>query len=76
MPSVPDDLIRITDVLAQYRPKRSWWDLQVSKGKITPYRVPGDRALYLSKADVDRLTAPHVYVRGEGEDEETESDAG
>lgn len=65
MPNTPNDLIRITEVVKQYRPKRSWWNLQVSQSKILAYKVPGDRALYFSQADVERLTAPYPYVRGE-----------
>lgn len=69
MPTVPDDLIRLPDVLAQYKPKRTWWDTQIAQGKIQAYRVPGDKALYLSKAAVDALTAPRPYVRGEQDED-------
>lgn len=60
---VPSDLIKLTDVLRDYRPKRGWWEQRIEKGEIEPYYVPGERGIWFSRADVDRLTAPRHYDR-------------
>jgi hypothetical protein len=69
MPNVPNDLVRLMDVLKDYKPKRGWWEQRIAKGEIQPYAVPGERGIWLSKADVERLTRPHPYEysREEGE---------
>jgi len=62
MPEVPNDLIKFTDVLQQYKPNRQWWEARMRKkpeeGGIQKYAVPGTRGIWLSKADVERLTRP------------------
>jgi len=68
MPEVPADLVRLADVVKQYRPSRSWWDQQIAAGRIIAYKVPGDRGLYLSQAAVDEILKPHPHERGERDD--------
>jgi hypothetical protein len=57
-PDVPDDLMSLMDVLEEFKPRRGWWDERMAKGEIARYRIPGVRGIYLSRADVVRLTAP------------------
>lgn len=70
MPEVPTDLVKLTKVLEQYKPSRTWWDAQFTAGRITAYKVPGERGLWVSQAEVDKLMQPHPYIKGEGEDED------
>lgn len=58
MANVPNDLMKLVDVLEQYKPKRGWWEARIEKGEIQRYYVPGERGIWLSKADVERLVAP------------------
>ena len=67
MPEVPRDLVKLADVLKDYKPSRSWWDARISAGDITAYTVPGERGIFLSKADVEHLLQPRPYERGERE---------
>lgn len=69
MAEVPTDLVKLADVVKQHRPSRSWWDTQVAQGRITAYKVPGERGLYLSQAAVDQLLRPRPHERGEREDD-------
>ena len=64
MPDIPKDLVKLTDVLRDYKPSRTWWDTRINAGDITAYTVPGERGIYLSQADVDRLLQPRPYERG------------
>ena len=69
MPEVPTDLVKLADVVKQHRPSRSWWDTQIAQGRITAYKVPGDRGLYLSKSAVDELLRPRPHMPGEHEED-------
>lgn len=68
MPETPIDLVRLADVLREYKPSRSWWDARISAGPegggIRAYTVPGERGIFLSRADVERLLQPRPYERG------------
>jgi len=61
MSKVPDDLMRFADVLKQYKPSRVWWEARMARGMIQRYAVPGERGIWLSKADVERLLQPQRY---------------
>jgi hypothetical protein len=68
MPEVPDDLIKLSEVLKQYKPSRTWWDTQFANGVITPYKMPGERGLLVSKRAVEELMQPRPYVKGEADE--------
>lgn len=67
MQEVPKDLVKLADVLREYKPRRSWWDARIAAGPenggIRAYTVPGERGIWLSRADVDRLLQPRPYER-------------
>lgn len=65
MSEVPADLIRLADVLREFKPSRSWWDSRINAGEIRAYSVPGERGIFLSRADVERILQPRPYERGE-----------
>jgi hypothetical protein len=65
MPDVPTDLVKLAEIVKQYHPSRSWWDTQIAQGKLTAYKIPGERGLYLSKAAVEEFMKPRPYVKGE-----------
>lgn len=68
MPDVPNDLVPLSDLLEdQNMPRRTWWDTQISNGKITPYKVPGKRGIFFSRAAVEEILKPRPYVKGEDE---------
>ena len=68
MPEVPNDLMKLSDIVELYPPSRTWWDTQIARGRVTAYKVPPERGLFLSKADVERVLEPHPYVK-QGSDE-------
>jgi hypothetical protein len=59
MTDTPDDLIPLTQVIAEYKPARKWWSARIEAGEITVYKQPGTRGFYLSRADVEALLRPH-----------------
>lgn len=65
---VPGDLVRLADVVKQYPPSRTWWSAKINAGTqaggIRAYRVPGQRGLWLSQADVERFMRPQQYQPG------------
>lgn len=63
MPDAPKDLVKLGDVLRDYKPSRSWWDARIAAGEITAYTVPGERSLFLSRADVERVLQPRPYEK-------------
>jgi hypothetical protein len=58
MDEPPTDLMTLADVLKEFKPRRQWWEIRIRNGEITAYRVPGTRAIHLSRADVERLLRP------------------
>jgi hypothetical protein len=64
-PEVPQDLIRLAEVLSIYKPSRSWWDARIAAGDITAYTVPGERGIFLSKAAVEAALQPRPYEKPE-----------
>ncbi len=74
MPDIPKDLVPLPDVVAEFAGppfhlKRSWWDTQITRRRLITYRVPGQRAVYVSRAAVDEVTTirPNVEIDNEGE---------
>lgn len=71
MPEIPSDLVRLTDVLREHKPSRAFWDARIAagpeRGGIQAYTVPGERGIWLSRADVDRVLQPKPYEREERE---------
>lgn len=64
----PRDLVRLADVLDEFKPSRSWWDRKMSAGDIQAYTVPGERGLWLSRTDVERLLQPRPHERSAAND--------
>ena len=58
MTETPNDLMTLLDVLEQFKPRRKWWALRIEEGDIVAYRVPGERGIWLSRAEVERLVRP------------------
>jgi hypothetical protein len=73
MDETPTDLIRLMDVLKEYKPRRKWWEARIRAGDIVSYKVPGVRAIYLSRAEVERLLRPHaLYIIPKPKEEPTQ----
>jgi hypothetical protein len=47
-----EELLTLTEVVEQYGHARSWWYDQAKAGRLTFYKLPGDRNTYLSQAEV------------------------
>ena len=69
MPEIPDDLIPLAQVLKERKPTRTWWDNQFARGTITPYRIPGERGLWLSKAAVEVILRPQPVDKTKSEED-------
>lgn len=73
MEETPTDLMSLTDVLKEFKPRRSFWVTQINEGRITSYRIPGTRGIYLSRADVEQLLRPQrLEIRWKPKEEPTE----
>jgi hypothetical protein len=55
MPQVPDDLVRLTDIMKEFKPSRGWWDKQIAAGRIQAYKQPGERGLLVSEREARAL---------------------
>jgi hypothetical protein len=72
MSEPPDDLMPLMEVLKEYKPGRKWWALRIEAGDIVAYKVPGTRAIYLSRADVERVLRPQrLEIRPKPKEEPT-----
>lgn len=67
MPDVPGDLVRLTDIMQEYKPSRSWWDSQIAAGRIHAYKQPGERGLLVSESEVRAFMQIKPHERGEDE---------
>lgn len=68
MPQVPNDLVLLSDVMTAYPEiKAQWWYTQTSRGKLTTYRKPGYRGVFVSQSAADDLTA--IRPNNESEDD-------
>lgn len=65
MPQVPDDLVKLADLMKEYKPSRAWWDIQIKNGHITAYKIPGERGLFVSESEVRNFMRPRPHVPGE-----------
>jgi hypothetical protein len=60
MPATDDKYIWIADAVKEYDRSREWLDKQVSEGKLSVAQIPGDRRLYLVRAELDNLLRPQI----------------
>jgi hypothetical protein len=68
MPQVPDDLVLLSEVIAAYPEiKAQWWYTQTSRGKLTTYRKPGYKGVFVSQSAANDLTV--IRPNNESEDE-------
>jgi hypothetical protein len=56
----PEDYVWIQDAAKEYDRSREWLDKQVAEGRLSVVQVPGDRRMYLLRAELDKLLRPHV----------------
>lgn len=62
---MPDPAVHIWIVAAisEYNRSRGWLDKQIEAGKLRTVRFPGDRKLYLFRAELDALLSPQTWRR-------------
>ncbi len=54
----PNDLIWIMEATFEYKRSRDWLESQVREGKLTKYTIPGDKRVYLSRKQLEKLLMP------------------
>lgn len=54
------DIIWIQDAAKEYNRTRKWLDEQVDGGKLSVVNIPGDRRVYLLRAELDNLIRPQI----------------
>jgi hypothetical protein len=57
MSQVPD-LIWIVEASVEYKRSRDWLDAQIREGRLTKYTIPGDKRVYISRKELDKLLSP------------------
>lgn len=64
---MPDltDLIWIEDAAKQYSRSRAWFNSQIDARRLSVAKIPGDKRLYLVRAELERLLAPQIIQRAE-----------
>jgi hypothetical protein len=57
---MPDlnDLIWIVEAAFQYKRSRDWLDTQIRDGNLNKYTIPGDKRVYVSRKELEKLLAP------------------
>jgi len=57
---MPDstDLIWIVEAAMQYKRSRDWLDAQIRDGNLTKFTIPGDKRVYVSRRELERLLLP------------------
>jgi hypothetical protein len=68
MSNVPSDLVKLGDIIKEYKPSRSWWDAQIAAGRIHAYKMPGERGLLVSESEVRAFMQPKPHDRADDED--------
>ena len=64
---MPDlnELIWISDAAEEYKRSRKWLDEQIAARRLSVAKVPGDKRVYLVRAELERLLAPQIIQRAE-----------
>ena len=59
---MPDmaDIIWIDDAAEKYNRSRRWLKEQVDSGRLSYASIPGDKRLYLLRAELDALFSPQI----------------
>ncbi len=59
----PAVYIWIVAAISEYNRSRGWLDKQIAEERLHPYYFPGDRKLYLLRAELDALLQPQARQR-------------
>lgn len=64
---MPDfaDLIWVEDAVKQYKRSRAWFNDQITARRLSVAKIPGDKRLYLVRAELERLITPQIIQRAE-----------
>ena len=60
-----NDIIWIEDAAKQYNRTRKWLDEQIDQKRLSVVKIPGDRKVYLVRAELDTLIRPQIIQRAE-----------
>lgn len=53
-----NDMIWVEDAARQYGRSREWLMSEVKEGNLNKYEIKGDRKVYLSRTELDKLFQP------------------
>lgn len=59
-------LIWIEDAVNEYGRSRAWFNAQLREGTLSAANIPGDRRVYLVRAEVEALIQPRITRRDTG----------
>lgn len=65
MPNLAD-LIWIEDAVKEYGRSRPWLKEQIDAGRLSSANIPGDKRLYLVRAELEALIQPRIIRRDTG----------
>jgi hypothetical protein len=68
-----EELMTISEANDLYGHSRQWWYTQAKEGRLTLYKIPGDRNSYVSKAEV--LAMLEIRPKNKPADESDSKDA-
>ena len=57
----------IDEAQAKWGRYRNWWYEQVREGRLTGYKIPGERVTYLRDEEVEAYLKPQPIARDESE---------
>jgi hypothetical protein len=53
-----EDLIWIVEASIEFKRSRDWLDAQIRDGNLGRYTVAGDKRVYVSRKELERLLSP------------------
>jgi hypothetical protein len=53
-----EDLVWIVEAAVQYKRSRDWLDTQIREGRLSKYTIPGDKRVYVSRVELEKLLSP------------------
>jgi hypothetical protein len=65
--TLPDEFIWIQDAQKQYQRSREWLDKQIAEKRLSVAKIPGDRRVFLVRAELEALLRPQIVQQAEND---------